>query len=151
MKLREETDDWSLAIDNGRVQMIQVDFRLSLLIVDAHDHAWLRIGTACTLRGTEGAAALIPDQATSVSPILPFFNGSVTSLTVAKAGKLVARFGNGAVLEIEPDEAYEAWELACSIGTTKYLLVCSPGGKVALFQDSGEGRLAKGSAGEPEA
>ena len=42
-------------------------------------------------------------------------------------------FSGGPTLEVDPDPMYEAWQLASS--TMGFLLVCSPGGAVALFND----------------
>lgn len=136
MELHEEAERWSLNFDQAQVQMIQIDFRVSLLLADGSDHAWLRIATACSLNHGADQDLLIPEETESVAPILALFNAAATGIIIEKTGRLVLRAG-GANLEIAPDEAYEAWELACKIGGTEYLLVCSPGGKIALYHDSG--------------
>lgn len=135
MELHEEAERWSLKFAQAQIQMIQIDFRLALLLAEGSDHAWLTIGSPCTLKDGAREVSLVPEQAESLAPILALFNAAATGMSIEKSGRLILSLGDS-ILNVAPDEAYEAWELACSIGGANYLLVCSPGGKIALFHDA---------------
>lgn len=75
---------------------------------------------------------LIPEEPASLAPILPLFNAKVIGIRIRKAGKLKVDFGNDLLLEVNPHEKYEAWQLGCS--SIGLLLVCSPGGPVSVFR-----------------
>jgi Family of unknown function (DUF6188) len=71
-------------------------------------------------------------QEPSLAAILPLVNARIETVAVRDTGRLRIAFGNGYLLDVEPDERYEAWQLSPSRG---FMLVCSPGGKVSLFRD----------------
>src|SRR6185295_2833438 len=95
MNLRDETDGWYLALQDGRVQCIQIDFRLGLLVSDAQDKAQVYVGTPCRLRGANIDVALDPGEPSSLAPVLPLFNASVTGIAIRKTGQLNVQFGTG--------------------------------------------------------
>ncbi len=132
MELRKVEGGWYLDFLEGSVQLIQVDFRLGLLISDAPSQAKLFIETPCFLRGPSGVSLLTPAKSASLAPILSFFNAPVRSIAIRKTGRLALSFGDGTLLEVEPDDAYEAWQLG---GSGSFLLICSPGGEVSAFLD----------------
>lgn len=130
MNFKEEINGWYLTLDDGLVQLIQIDFRLGLFLFDASDEAKLYVGQPCRLQNPDGEVPLIPGEPSSLAPILPFFNAKVVGIAIQKTGQLKVEFGNKWNLKVSPDDSYEAWELGCSIGL---LFVCSPGGAVSLF------------------
>lgn len=76
MTLTETSDSWHLALRAGRVQMIQIDFRLGLLFADGQDSSWLHIETECKLKDGRAEALFVPEQARTVAPILLFFDAA---------------------------------------------------------------------------
>ena len=137
MELRDSRDGWTISLRGGRVQMIQIDFRLSLLISDGTDEAWLHIETRSWLRAGPTKRLLEPGQSESLAPILPFFNATVENIEITKSGRLTVRFQKDSYLAVEADAAYEAWQVGCSRESRGFLLVCPPGGEVAVFNDNG--------------
>lgn len=134
MELRNEKDGWYLAFrDDGRVQLIQIDFRLGLFLSDASGEAQLYVETPCRLKGPETIVSLIPAEPLSLAPALGLFNTKVSGVAIRNTGQLNVQFGDHCSLEVDPDDAYEAWQLGCSDG---FLLVCSPGGNVSLFKQT---------------
>jgi hypothetical protein len=132
MELRDEKDGWHLSLKDGLVQLIQIDFRLGLVLSDTSGKAQLYIETPCRLKGAGGEVPLTPSESPSLAPILPLFNAKVIGVAIRKTGQLKVEFGDGQSLDVDPDDSYEAWQLGCSsIGS---LLVCSPGGMVCFFQ-----------------
>jgi hypothetical protein len=144
MKFEEGSDFWLLVPECGRIQMIQVDFRLSLLVSDGPDaRAWLHIETPGELRAMGNAILLVPEQPATLAPILSLFNSEVNSIRISKAGHLQVQFGHNHLLEVAPHQKYEAWQLEYSSRDGDLMFVCSPGGEVVLFrQDKSKGAPA---------
>jgi hypothetical protein len=139
MELRSEKDGWSLAFQDGFVQLIQVEFRLGMFLSDASGTAKLYVETPCRLKGLDADMPLTPEHSSSLAPALSLFNAQVIDAAIQKTGHLRVRFGDGRSLEVDPDDAYEAWQLGCSVG----LFVCSPGGEVAFFEESDQNMRMK--------
>ena len=134
MKFQESNEGWSLSLEEGTVQLIQIDFRVSLLLSDKSAKSTLIIEQPCSLKKShEASFLLVPEQTSSLSPILPFFNAKVEKIDIQRTGELTLKFNNGYFLEVMPNAQYEAWQLSCSIG---FMLVCIPGGKVELFKEN---------------
>jgi hypothetical protein len=62
MELLKQHHGWRLALENARVQMIQIDFRLSLLVSDGRDEAWAHIETSGVLRSGARELLFTPEQ-----------------------------------------------------------------------------------------
>jgi len=131
MELRDDKDGWNLRMREGLVQLIQIDFRIGLLLSDSSGQAQLHIETPCRLKSPEADLVLTPTNSLSLAPLLGLFNSAVNSLVIKKTGQLTIEFDRYRTLEVDPSGAYEAWQLGCSNGI---MLVCSPGGKVAVFR-----------------
>ena len=133
MELRDEKHGWHLSLQDGLVQLIQIDFRLGLLLSDASGNAQLYVETPCRLKGPDVDVALTPAESSSLAPVLSLFNAKVTGVAILNTGQLKVQFGDDRSLEVDSDDAYEAWQLGCSIG---FMLVCPPGGKVSFFKQT---------------
>lgn len=144
MKLTATGSGWMLAMDEGRIQRIEVDFRLGLLLGDKTETASLYIETPCYLKGAGEDTLLIPDEPCSLAPVLALFNAEVEGVSIQRSGHLTAMLKNGRSLEVDPNEMYEAWQIGSTNG---FLLVCSPGGEVALFEQ----REVRGQEDDPSA
>jgi hypothetical protein len=134
MQLTTTDFGWLLAMDEGRIQRIEVDFRLGFLFGDKTETASLYIETPCYLRCEGRNIPLTPHDPCSLAPALALFNADVADVTIQRTGHLTARLKDGRFVEVDPNEQYEAWQLGSANG---FLLVCSPGGEVALFQQRG--------------
>jgi hypothetical protein len=139
MKMTDGDNGWTLRFTDGRLNYIHIDFRLALDLVDASGTTSLTIETPCRLKWAVGEASLTPSESSSLAPILPLFNAKVIAIAIQKTGQLTVEFGDGHILEVDPDDSYEAWQLGCSSG---FMLVCSPGGKVSFFQQTGRSAKA---------
>jgi len=132
MELRDEENGWQLSLENGFVQLIQIDFRLGLFLSDTSGTVQLYVETPCWLKGAYGEASLNPSESSSLAPILPFFNTKVIGVAIQKNGRLRVEFGDGHTLEVDPDGSYEAWQLSCT--SIACVLICAPGGEVSFFR-----------------
>jgi hypothetical protein len=137
MTFKEDNDGWSCTLANSRLQMIQIDFRVSLLISNGIEKAWVHIETAGKLKSDGQEAVFVPEDTQSLAPILRLFNTEVIGINIKKTGKLTIEFERSCVLEVAPDQSYEAWQVSCLGGNEEeIMLVCGPGGKVTLFRDA---------------
>lgn len=134
IQLHENREAWTFACQSCEVQMVQIDFRLSLRIADADNSVRTDISNQCILKSGGKEFLLDPEQPESLAPILSFFNEPVKSVVLAKTGHLAIEFVNGGILKVEPMERFEAWEVGCLIDGNGHLFVCAPGGEVAFFK-----------------
>ena len=136
MELKEHGKGWCLAFRNASVHLIQIDFRLSLFLLHPPNEATVIVGTSSTPpeNARRRVSSLRPRHYSTLAPILPFFNATVTGISNSKRRE---RSEWNSVVDPHsksiPNPMCEAWQLASS--TMGFLLVCSPGGAVALFND----------------
>jgi hypothetical protein len=143
---KEESNGWCCTLANSRLQMIQIDFRLSLLISNGVEDAWVHIETEGKFKFSAQEAVFVPQNTESLAPVLRLFNTKVIGISITKVGKLEIKFERNCWLEAGPDQSYEAWQVSCSGGNEdKVMLVCEPGGKVTLFRDGAISPKAKNS------
>ena len=136
MTFKEDNDGWFCELANSRLQMIQIDFRLSLLISNSNERAWVHIETEGRLMSDLHQTLFVPGDTQSLAPILRLFNAEVIRINITKIGKLTIKFERNHLLEVGPDRSYEAWQVSYSgSDEDKVMLVCGPGGKVTLFRD----------------
>ena len=67
MELRDDKDGWQLVLQDGFVQLIQIDFRLGLFLSDNSHKAQLYIASPCRLTGQEANALLNPEESSSLA------------------------------------------------------------------------------------
>jgi len=113
--------------------LIHIDFQLKLDLIDSSGTTNLTIEAQFHLKKANLDMVLTPGETASLAPILPLYNAKVIGVIIDKTGKIIVEFENGYLLEVTPDEKYEAWQIGCPIGSG-VLLVCAPGGEVALFR-----------------
>jgi hypothetical protein len=136
MELNENRDAWILSFKNARIQLIQIDFRLSFLVADGNDQAWLHVERPGLLKIGTTETSFSPEQSTTLAPMLAFFNAIVRNVRISKIGHLTVEFEQDRLLLVVSDEAYEAWQIECSTEKGALMLVCPPGGEVTLFRES---------------
>jgi hypothetical protein len=68
-------------------------------------------------------------------PVLTLYGETVESCRAAKGGALDIEFAGGTRVHVEPDDRYEAWELAGEAPGLR--VVCGPGGALSVWQPPG--------------
>ena len=136
MQFNEAKNGWFIALHSGHVQLIQIDFRLSLLVSDGPDEAWIHIETPGMMKSETADAIIDPGKTNTLSPILALFNAEVMEITISRTGLLKMQFAANIFLDVAPDHTYEAWQIEGKIGDNSFMLVCPPDGKVTLFRAS---------------
>jgi hypothetical protein len=90
----------------------------------------------CTFVDAAGNAHQIaPEDASTVGPVLASVGQAVDSVSTS-GGTLELRFSIGGYLRCESHEEYEAWEVVG--GSPEHLVVCMPGGELAVWDDTTE-------------
>jgi hypothetical protein len=127
-----ETDvGWTLPLVGRRVTQCAVDFAFTLdFWVRGPQSAFVKIESRFTLGDANGAIECNPEDTMSVAPALKLFQREIRSAVVSRSGILALVFSDGQWIRVPPDADYEAWEARMEDET---LLVCMPGGDVAVF------------------
>ena len=130
--LTEARGKWILPIGEGKVTQLRVDYAFTLLL-----DSWIeiRIETPFTY-GPEGAVQHFePSDAPSLAPLLGLHQATITSAEIRKDGRLTVAFADGAVLEVLPDERYEAFTVAGSLPSVRrgFNFAAIPGGGLTRF------------------
>ena len=133
MKVKEDDTGWTISLEDGQVYMIQIDFRLGLLIVEDQDDVQIHIGQPCRLKNGATEVLLVPNKTTSLAAILPYFWAHVDAIRMGKDGSLRIAFRQGASLDVGPHPEYEAWEAGCRVQNQGYRIVSTPGGEISIF------------------
>jgi hypothetical protein len=131
--LIESEDRWLLPYRGCTVTQVRVSYQLTLILDNG---AEVQLETEVMLSdgplGSPGASAarLVP-EGQDAAPALSLFGAKVLSSVVFKTGGLRLVFDTGSHLSVEPHPQYEAWNVR---GQGRLVLVCQPGGGVALWR-----------------
>jgi hypothetical protein len=84
--------------------------------------------------GTRDGAtyAVSPKDPASVGPVLAIVGQEVEG-AVIEDGALTLGLSDGSKIRCEPDDRYEAWQVVG--GTPEHLVICMPGGEIAVWTD----------------
>ncbi|MGB8840195.1 MAG: DUF6188 family protein [Aliidongia sp.] len=134
MHVEYREDGWRVSLDAGLVQMIQIDFRLGLIMSGDDDMLILHIETPFCFKRNGQNTILNPSESENLAPILSLFNKSISHIEVKRTGHIELFFADTYSIECDSNMNYEAWQFSC-VG--KFLLVCLPGGAVSFFPQDG--------------
>lgn len=92
----------------------------------------LLIESPFTFSSHDQTTTLSPDEDPEESflPLRRLAGLTIDEASVASTGTLLVRFCDGTRIEVPPDEAYEAWNVS---GPDGALVVCTPGGELAIW------------------
>ena len=130
--LIETEERWRLPYRDLQVAQVRVSYQLTLLLDGA---AQVSFETEVLLtHGPLGAPDVTPihldPERQDVAPALALFSATVLSAVAFKTGALRLVFDTGTHLNAKPHPQYEAWSAR---GPDALLLVCQPGGSVAIW------------------
>ncbi len=131
---RDDSGRWVLPWDGRVVDQICVDYAVTFVIDGCHS---VRIGTPFVARIGDQTHEVDPADVQTVAPVLAFHGAVVRSATAERDGSLRVDFVDGLSIAVEPDAAYEAWEVDGGLPpvTPGYRLVAAPGGGVRVGDD----------------
>jgi phage baseplate assembly protein gpV len=119
----------TLGLDGTAVQSVLVEYSVRMQLSDG---SVIVIESPLTLNTPDESFAISPedDNEQALEPIHQLVGRSVDHATAASSGALRVTFDDGAILDVQPDAAYEAWSVA---GPNGALVVCTAGGKLAVW------------------
>lgn len=130
--LVEASGKWILPVCEGTVTQLRVDYAFTLML-----DSWIviRIESPFTYGPEGGVQRFAPSDAPGLAPLLGLHQATVTSAEIRKDGRLSLAFANGAVLEVLPDERYEAFTVTGTLPPIRrgFNFVAIPGGGLARF------------------
>ena len=130
--LTEARGKWIPPIGEGKVTQLRIDYGFTLLL-----DSWIeiRIETPFTYGLAGGVRRFEHSDASGLGPLLGLHQATVTSAEIRKDGRLAVAFADGAVLEVLPDERYEAFTVTGSLPPIHrgFNFVATPGGGLARF------------------
>jgi hypothetical protein len=112
------------------VQSIAVSFQFDLVVGGDSDRVVVTL-TRFFYRapgGLEHELDANSDRA-GLGPALDLFGAEIAAATIDR-GSLRLRFGDASEIKAPPLEAYESWQVS---GPGTALIVCAPGGKLAIW------------------
>jgi hypothetical protein len=124
-------DRWDLGLIGAAVDQCCFDYAV-VLHFRSNDSVWeVRLEAPFAMRTAEGTEHLVlPEEAVHLESVLTILRTSIEGATAFKDGHLKLELSNGTVLDAPPDEGFEAWTLT---GPDGLMLVCLPGGEVAVW------------------
>jgi Family of unknown function (DUF6188) len=120
-----------LPIETLPVSRLTVDYGLTLEFHGAEQYTAIRIEGAFKLMSQRESILLNTEDLSRLGPALALFGQVVRSAQADVNGTLTIVFADGHILSVEPDPKYEAWDY---VGPKGSRVVCTPGGKVAIWQ-----------------
>jgi hypothetical protein len=119
----------ALGLSGRTLQAVSADYTVQLQMTDGY---FVTVGSTFSLRSAERTITL--DSETNAERALdrmrPLVGQRVDTAVADSTGALCIRFSSGADLLVEADAAYEAWSVS---GPDGALVVCTPGGKLAVW------------------
>ena len=102
-----------------------------LRFVEGSSRWELRIEQPFAMRAADGTEqVVVPAEGAHLDVVLQLLRSTVEYATAFKDGHLEVRVRDGTVLQVPPDEGFEAWTVS---GPAHVRLVCLPGGELAVW------------------
>lgn len=137
-QLIEYDDYWVVAPLGGKtVTRCFVDHAFGIEYWDRGRETTIRIEGNFVFRVSGAEHRLSPEQPTALGPALSIIHKAVVSTKVYKGGCLEVNFSDGSGLSVEPDAAYEAWEI---VGSGSLRVVCAPEGRLSIWERESDGK-----------
>ena len=130
-QLVEHGDHWTVPLQGKTVTRCLMDRAFGMELWERDGITTIRIEGEFVFQGDGGEHRLSPAHPTAFGPILSTMGKAVASAKACKARCLTVHFTDGSLLSVQPDVAYEAWEIA---GTGGLRVVCTPGGSLSIWQ-----------------
>ena len=125
-----EMDDYfEFPVEGDTVSRLSIDYAFTILLQDTDLQVVVEQEFAYS-SGTTSAMLRAPDR---VAPVLEMLHKPVRSLRVLKNGRLTFAAAPDITMTVEPHPKYEAWHVN---GRSNLLIVCMPGGKLAVWPGS---------------
>ncbi|MGE2732516.1 DUF6188 family protein [Mycolicibacterium vaccae] len=125
----------NLALNGRIVQSVLIDYTLRMQLSDEH---FIVIESTFNVDSSGTSVLLSPEEDAdeAFQPIRQLVGQTVKEAAADEAGTLRVSFSDGTRFEVPPDDDYEAWNVS---GPGGALVVCVPGGELAIWSANAEG------------
>lgn len=120
-----------LRVPKQELSRIYVDHAVGLQFF-VEQATTVRIETPFKILDGPRELQVIVAQSSTLVHVLNLLHEQLLDANAQSDGTLRLVFANGVVIVVPPDPNYEAWTLE---GPAGYLVVCRPGGELAVWQD----------------
>jgi hypothetical protein len=129
--IKETPDGLTVDLTAHRVEQVAVDYAFSLTLRHDEHRVTIRVEGPFQLRRGDRVDDMDPEaRPGELGPALELSRATGTAATVRKTGELEIVFGDGSILSVPSDPAFEAWTLTVTGGP---MIVSGPGGVVTTF------------------
>lgn len=135
--LRDEGDRWSLDLVQGEITQCTFGHQFGIAIYTPRFYLNVEIESVAVIRLPGSGHSVEVDPRTkdpmAMAPALKLLHVSADRLEASRNGRLTVALGEGGLVEVAPDDDYEAWNVT---GPEGLRLVSMPGGEVAVWAPS---------------
>ncbi|MCP9274036.1 DUF6188 family protein [Mycolicibacterium arenosum] len=118
-----------LGLNGKRLRSVLIEYALRMEFSGAY-FVVIESPFTVELRGETVALSPEDDSDERLSSVRDLVGQNVTESSATEGGALCVAFDGGARLRVEPDPAYEAWNVS---GPDGALVVSTPGGRLAVW------------------
>jgi hypothetical protein len=128
--LTEARGTWVLPLSDGKVTQLRIDYAFGLVVEQWID---IRIETSFSYGQPGDEHHFDPSDSAGLAPLVGLHQATVTSAEIRKDGRLTVVFADGAVLQVLPDDKYEAFTVNGSLPPVprQFTFIALPGGGLA--------------------
>ncbi len=131
-----EADGWRIALEDGTVTQVQIDFALGLIVsLTPNEGLFIRIETAFGFGTSDKLDRVKWDHPAQLGRFAELHGVTIREIKVTDTGILTISFKDGRLIQAEPDVNYEAYQVGSQRGVSEdgWLLVALPGGGVSAW------------------
>jgi hypothetical protein len=135
--LVEAEDHWRLPVTGTAINQCCFDFAVVLRLGTGEAMWEIRISQPFLVVTPDGTEQLVvPEEPARVEVVLALLRLTVKEAIAYKDGRLELRLAGGTVVQVPPDEGFEAWEAA---GPDGMQVIGLPGGDLAVWRSKARG------------
>jgi hypothetical protein len=131
--VREDETCFTIDLDDWTVDAIEMDYAVNVKLrcsdIQEQDRIDIKIETSFALSSPRGSATMIPEDPSTLAPVLSILRMKALRIIARSDGNLLLELDNSTTIHVPPDPSYEAWNVCCR----KLLLVGLAGGEVASW------------------
>jgi hypothetical protein len=137
MNVVEHPDRWSVIVDHLRLEGIQFDWAVTLVVGEGEERLDIRLEGSFTLGDGAGVRqALDPEgDPDLLSPVLRLLRRPLVRLDAFKDGHLELQMADGTTVIVAASEDYESWGI---VGDRGFRIVSTSGNGLAVWIDRPE-------------
>ena len=131
-RLEEREDAWVLSL-KAPVTNVRIGTGFDVQLLDGAGRVEISIGNLFRLVQGCVVQEFDPDKFTTLGPALSMVRKTIEQAVAYKNGRLRLEFSDGSLITAGPHPQYEAWQISGWDAPGTMLIVCTPGGGLAVW------------------